>query len=190
MYFAESGFYDRRCNNERVGGRTQELPSLTGLEYAVVTTEHPGQELIAVERRLRAGPEQTQAEAAYYILDGTIYQCPDLQTLLTSRLVWLGLGFCRIDEAVGRIWQFVDSLAAQGSGTLEGSHETVKSGCEVLTGGWIHVGEFGEWCWGTKYQWCNVTTRQQQTGGPCCGFVVSNYTVSVSREAGEAATCG
>lgn len=87
-YFAGSCFYDRRANNERVGGRAHELPSLTGVEYVEVATAHTtGPELMAVERRVRSGPRTTHTEAVYYVLDGTVYQCPDLHTLLRSRLV-------------------------------------------------------------------------------------------------------
>jgi hypothetical protein len=36
----------------------------------------------------------THTEAAYYVLGGTVFQCPDLHTLLHTRLVriaWLGV---------------------------------------------------------------------------------------------------
>lgn len=93
MYFSGSCFYDpTRSSNERVGGRVQELVNMTGIEYVGVELAHPGPELMAVERRIRSGPHQTDTEAAYYMLDGTIYQCPDLHALLHSRLVgaWVG----------------------------------------------------------------------------------------------------
>ncbi len=86
-YFTGSLFYDLKCNNERVMGRVQELGSMTGVEYVEVETAHGGAHLMAVERRLRSGPNQTDTEAAYYMLEGTIYQAPDLKTLLQSRMV-------------------------------------------------------------------------------------------------------
>ena len=94
QYFAESCFYDLRCNNERVGGRVSELPRLTGVEYVEVAVAQDTPELMAIERRQRSGPTRTETEAAYYVLSGTVYQCPDLHTLLNSRLVraaWRGV---------------------------------------------------------------------------------------------------
>lgn len=49
-------------------------------------TDPSGNNAIVIKRRIRRSEQVSQTQAVYYILDGTIYQCPTVHELLTSRL--------------------------------------------------------------------------------------------------------
>lgn len=87
-YFFLSPFYQVDCINERV--RTGEVSRegaqyLTGIEYVLVPTG-AAPRLFVVERRLRRSTTDVAVLSVYYILDGSIFQCPDASTLLSSRV--------------------------------------------------------------------------------------------------------
>ncbi|KAN0063616.1 Mediator of RNA polymerase II transcription subunit 6 [Thecaphora frezii] len=99
-YFATSPFFDRRSNNEQIRMQNianginpnssispaqleHELKRFTGLEFVLV---HAKPELFVIHRRWRSGPDQVTPLAAYYIINESIYQAPDLYTVLASRL--------------------------------------------------------------------------------------------------------
>lgn len=97
-YFALSQFYDRTCTNEQLrmqtrftaaaGGpaapHTARLEDMVGTEYAVSRAAPP--RLFVLHRRQRHGPAEAEVTASYYVLDGTVYQAPDLLSLLRCRL--------------------------------------------------------------------------------------------------------
>ena len=91
-YFALSPFYDAACNNERLKMQRLELDRLKtmrGLEYEIVTRPLPPTapcSLFLIRKQRRSSPHQVKPLALYYILDGTIYQAPNLHAILTSRL--------------------------------------------------------------------------------------------------------
>lgn len=93
-YFALSPFYDRSCNNERLKMQRLELDrlkSMRGIEYENVPVPPPAQgqqySLFLVRKQRRISPHQVKPLAMYYVLDGTVYQAPNLHAMLTSRLV-------------------------------------------------------------------------------------------------------
>ncbi|KAJ8602338.1 hypothetical protein CTAYLR_004212 [Chrysophaeum taylorii] len=48
---------------------------------------HPsGRQAIVIKRRKRRSEHVSDVQAVYYILDGTIFQCPGILELVTSRL--------------------------------------------------------------------------------------------------------
>eukprot|EP01023_Acetabularia_acetabulum_P034705 TRINITY_DN3260_c0_g1_i1.p2 TRINITY_DN3260_c0_g1~~TRINITY_DN3260_c0_g1_i1.p2 ORF type:complete len:241 (+),score=45.76 TRINITY_DN3260_c0_g1_i1:338-1060(+) len=88
-YFALSTFYDRTCNNEIAKQRRLPPTDLwklpPGIEYVLQTAQPP--HLFIIRKQLRQGPEVTQPQALYYVLDGVVYQCPSLHAVLESRLL-------------------------------------------------------------------------------------------------------
>ncbi|SPO20188.1 related to MED6 - subunit of the RNA polymerase II mediator complex [Ustilago trichophora] len=98
-YFATSPFFDRRSNNEQIrmqniangiaGGmgakqEEEELKRFTGLEFVLVHARAPL--CFVVAKRWRTSPTETTPLAAYYIINDSIYQAPDLYSVLATRL--------------------------------------------------------------------------------------------------------
>ncbi|TKY90741.1 hypothetical protein EX895_000739 [Sporisorium graminicola] len=100
-YFATSPFFDRRSNNEQIrmqnianglavgvgmGARQeeQELKRFTGLEFVLVHARAPA--CFVVQKRWRSSPSESTPLAAYYIINDSIYQAPDLYSVLATRL--------------------------------------------------------------------------------------------------------
>lgn len=98
-YFSQSPFYDRSCNNEVLRmqssynslfekNHSQRLREMTsGFEYRTVAaalSQAPG--LFLVHKVQKLAESETKLLASYYVVDGVIYQCPDLYSLLNSRL--------------------------------------------------------------------------------------------------------
>lgn len=90
-YFALSPFYDRTCNNEQLRMRsihpldTSQLSKMTGVEYMLHEVQEPN--LFIFRKQKRDGPEKAIPISAYYILDGSIYQAPNLHNVIGSRVV-------------------------------------------------------------------------------------------------------
>lgn len=97
-YFAQSPFYDPTSNNAVLRMQTQfsmdpgsgvneaeELKRFVGVEFAVTHSDPPS--LFVIEKRDRLGPSETRAIACYYVLNNSIYQAPDLYSVLSNRLL-------------------------------------------------------------------------------------------------------
>lgn len=90
-YFALSPFYDRTCNNEQLRMEAihpldmTHLSKKTGMEYILHEAQEP--HLFVIRKQKRDGPEKVSAQAAYYVLDGSIYQAPHLYNVIGSRVV-------------------------------------------------------------------------------------------------------
>ncbi|KAF9982975.1 Mediator of RNA polymerase II transcription subunit 6 [Mortierella antarctica] len=93
-YFALSPFWDPECNNavlkmqtkfNNLGEMKQRLSEMTGVEFALVHDRYPT--LFVIQKQRRVNPQQVKPMAIYYVLQGSIYQCPDLQTLLSNRIL-------------------------------------------------------------------------------------------------------
>ncbi|CAI5478566.1 unnamed protein product [Closterium sp. Yama58-4] len=89
-YFANSPFYDRTCNNEQLRMQgihpldTARLREMVGWEYSLHMAQEP--HLFVLRKQKRDGPDRTTPVAAYYILDGSIYQAPSLHAVIGSRI--------------------------------------------------------------------------------------------------------
>lgn len=57
----------------------------TGMEYILHEAQEP--HLFVIRKQKRDGPEKVSAQAAYYVLDGSIYQAPHLYNVIGSRVV-------------------------------------------------------------------------------------------------------
>ncbi|KAG0239624.1 Mediator of RNA polymerase II transcription subunit 6 [Mortierella sp. GBA43] len=93
-YFALSPFWDPECNNavlrmqtqfNNLGEMKQRLSEMTGVEFALVHDRFPT--LFVIQKQRRRSPQEVKPMAIYYVLHGSIYQCPDLQTLLSNRIL-------------------------------------------------------------------------------------------------------
>jgi len=89
-YFMErtNPFYDRQCNNEvlRMQRASQDqLGGMVGTEYQLLFVQP--NILFVVRKQHRASPTHVTPIADYYIINGHIYQAPDLSNVLSSRLL-------------------------------------------------------------------------------------------------------
>ncbi|AEE76497.1 RNA polymerase transcriptional regulation mediator-like protein [Arabidopsis thaliana] len=89
-YFALSPFYDTTCNNEILRRRSihpldlSHLSKMTGLEYMLTDATEPN--LFVFRKQKRDGPEKVTPMLTYYILDGSIYQAPQLCSVFAARV--------------------------------------------------------------------------------------------------------
>ncbi|WOK94323.1 mediator of RNA polymerase II transcription subunit 6 [Canna indica] len=89
-YFALSPFYDWSCNNEQLRSRSihpldlSQLTKMTGTEYALSEVMEP--HLFVIRKQKRDGPEKVIPMLTYYILDGSIYQAPQLANVFAARI--------------------------------------------------------------------------------------------------------
>ncbi|KAG0319190.1 Mediator of RNA polymerase II transcription subunit 6 [Linnemannia gamsii] len=93
-YFAQSPFWDPSCNNaiirmqtqfNNLGEMTQKLRDQTGLEFALIHERYPT--LFIIQKQERKGPDYVLPMDIYYVLNGSIYMNPDVQTLLSNRVL-------------------------------------------------------------------------------------------------------
>jgi len=91
-YFSLSPFYDKQCSNEvcKMQGFSQnqiqnQLKAMTGVQY-VLDEGVQDARLFVVKQEYRQSNSYATLQAIYYILEGTIYQAPSVQSLMHSRL--------------------------------------------------------------------------------------------------------
>jgi hypothetical protein len=58
---------------------------MTGIEYVLSEVMEP--HLFIMRKQKRDGPDKITAMLAYYILDGSIYQAPQLSNVFAARIV-------------------------------------------------------------------------------------------------------
>ncbi|KAE8729089.1 Mediator of RNA polymerase II transcription subunit 6 [Hibiscus syriacus] len=89
-YFALSPFYDWTCNNEQLRMRSihpldiSQLSKMTGIEYMLSEVMEP--HLFVIRKQKRDSAEKVTPMLAYYILDGSIYQAPQLCNVFAARV--------------------------------------------------------------------------------------------------------
>merc|ERR1711953_336468 len=89
-YFTDrrNPFYDSNSNNEivKMQNRSHDmLANMTGIEYSLQFVQEPI--LYVVRKQQRHAPTQVTPISDYYIVAGTIYQAPDLCSVVNSRLL-------------------------------------------------------------------------------------------------------
>ena len=92
-YFARSPFYDEKSNNETLrmqGTSMSHLKTMTGLEFAVDESVGSAKNatdsrLFVIKKQERSSPSTARVLSVYYILDGTVYQSPNLLHLLMTK---------------------------------------------------------------------------------------------------------
>jgi len=91
-YFSDKSnpFYDRQCNNEHLKMQhagLDRLADMQGTEYGLIHYQDPILYVIQKrERRIVNGTTTITPLAHYHIIGGTVYQAPDLASVLNSRL--------------------------------------------------------------------------------------------------------
>ena len=88
-YFCQKSnpFYDSTCNNEMCKMRRQDLSqtrNMVGIEYDVTHIQDPC--LFIIRKLYRESPTKIIPTAYYSIIDGDVYQCPDLLSIINSKL--------------------------------------------------------------------------------------------------------
>ncbi|GFY97126.1 RNA polymerase transcriptional regulation mediator-like protein [Actinidia rufa] len=89
-YFALSPFYDWSCNNEQLRTRSihpldiSHLSKMKGTEYILSEVMEP--HLFVFRMQKRDSPEKVTAMLTYYVMDGSIYQAPQLCNVFAARV--------------------------------------------------------------------------------------------------------
>jgi len=89
-YFSDrrNPFYDTTCNNEvlKMQNRSMDqLANMQGVEYCLLYVQEPI--LYVIRKQNRNSPSHVTPISDYYIVAGTIYQAPDLCSVVNSRLL-------------------------------------------------------------------------------------------------------
>lgn len=89
-YFSDrrNPFYDTSCNNEvlKMQNRSlDQLANMPGVEYSLLYVQEPI--LYVIRKQNRHSPSHVTPISDYYIVAGTIYQAPDLCSVVNSRLL-------------------------------------------------------------------------------------------------------
>jgi len=90
-FFKQSPFYSKSCNNEHPNIPLNDLgldtlKSLTGREYIIDSSNSSAPELWVIKENFRTSPSSSHEVRAFYLLYGNIYQAPQLNMLIESRL--------------------------------------------------------------------------------------------------------
>lgn len=88
IYFCDQSnpFYDSQSDNQQLimqGLPMDRLSKMTGYQFSLVHTCGP---LFVIGKYKRTNEFSVQPLCYYYVMDGTVYQCPDMYTFIQSRL--------------------------------------------------------------------------------------------------------
>lgn len=89
-YFCQKSnpFYDKLCNNEIAKMQKlspEQMLMMTGNEYVLLHVQEPI--LYVIRKQDRIGPDSVTPLVDYYILAGIVYQAPDLNSIIQSRVM-------------------------------------------------------------------------------------------------------
>lgn len=89
-YFCQKSnpFYDKLCNNEIAKMQrlsSEQMAMMTGIEYTLLHVQEPI--LYVIRKQDRIGPDSATPLVDYYILAGVVYQAPDLNSIIQSRVL-------------------------------------------------------------------------------------------------------
>ena len=88
-YFYESPFFDPTSNNQLIrtqGVAPEHMISMTGMEYVLDELNMCEPHLYVIKKQRRESPRKAELLEVYYVIDGIIYQSPDLLQLFRSRI--------------------------------------------------------------------------------------------------------
>ncbi|KAJ6735395.1 MEDIATOR OF RNA polymerase II TRANSCRIPTION SUBUNIT 6 [Salix purpurea] len=109
-YFALSPFYDWTCNNEQLRSQSihpldiSHLLKMTGTEYMLIEVMEP--HLFVFRKQKRDSAEKVTPMLTYYVLDGSIYQAPQLCSVFAARVVT----YQRLLVLLHQSWRRLDTL--------------------------------------------------------------------------------
>lgn len=78
----------RSCNNEQLKMQRlgmEKLTQMRGIEYVLFAAKEP--DLYVIRKQKRESPSSAIPQTTYYIIKGTVYQSPNLFSVLASRTV-------------------------------------------------------------------------------------------------------
>eukprot|EP00116_Pleurobrachia_bachei_P009841 sb/3470103/ len=119
-YFCQRSnpFYDKTCNNEIAKMQRlnpNQLQNMKGVEYTLLHVDEQS-DLMIIRKQERHSSSHVVPLANYYVLQGTIYQAPDMYNVLNSRLAGSlhhmqkaldkTLAMSRFDPNKGHYWSF------------------------------------------------------------------------------------
>ncbi|ORY85487.1 MED6 mediator sub complex component-domain-containing protein [Protomyces lactucae-debilis] len=119
-YFSQSPFFDRSSNNavlkqqsqfQNFGDIPQALQKMRGVEFAIYDARPP--DLWTIAKQVRESVEEVQVVNMYFIANGNIYQAPDVDAIMQSRLL-------NISSSIA---EALDALKAQVSFTPAGGYQ-------------------------------------------------------------------
>lgn len=89
-YFCQKSnpFYDKMCNNEIAKMQRlspEQMTMMTGIEYVLLHVQEPI--LYVIRRQDRMSPDTATPLVDYYILAGVVYQAPDINSIIQSRVL-------------------------------------------------------------------------------------------------------
>lgn len=89
-YFCQKSnpFYDKQCNNEVAKMQNlspEQRLKMIGKEYILLHVQEPV--LYIIRKQERLGPDSATPLEDYYVLAGVVYQAPDLNSILQSRVL-------------------------------------------------------------------------------------------------------
>lgn len=125
-YFCDPSnvFYDVSSCNQHLRMQNLNRPlreclqSMQGIQFAVVGANHP---LYVIVKQRRNSPTNVTPLCYYYVVNGTVYQCPDIYTFVQSKLIGAvdplrraleqARQFSRYNVAKGYYWEFKEPTA-------------------------------------------------------------------------------
>lgn len=131
-YFCQKSnpFYDKTCNNEIAKMQRltpDQMLMMTGKEYILLHVQEPI--LYVIRKQDRTAPDAATPLVDYYILAGVVYQAPDLNSIIQSRVLNSALNLksaleefqsiCSFNPSTGYSWkhqQAVESTKAKERG--------------------------------------------------------------------------
>ncbi|KAB5516889.1 hypothetical protein DKX38_027537 [Salix brachista] len=131
-YFALSPFYDWTCNNEQLRSQSihpldlSHLLKMTGTEYMLSEVMEP--HLFVFRKQKRDSAEKVTPMLTYYVLDGSIYQAPQLCSVFAARV---GRALYYISKAFGTAASKLEKIGYVDSEN-EGAASESKIGKEVI----------------------------------------------------------
>lgn len=127
-YFCQKSnpFYDKLCNNEIAKMQRlspDQMIMMTGIEFILLHVQEPI--LYVIRKQERLGPDSTIPIVDYYILAGVVYQAPDLNSIIQSRVLNSALNLksaldefkelCSFNPSTGYSWTSDESEKASKS---------------------------------------------------------------------------
>uniref|UniRef100_A0A7N0V0H5 Mediator of RNA polymerase II transcription subunit 6 n=1 Tax=Kalanchoe fedtschenkoi TaxID=63787 RepID=A0A7N0V0H5_KALFE len=132
-YFALSPYYDWTCNNEQLRMNSihpldiSHLSKMTGMEYMLTEVVEPN--LFVFKKQKRDGPEKVTPILTYYVLDGTIYQAPQLCNVFSARI---GRALYHISKAFTTASSKLEKIGYSVDAENENAAPEPKTGKEII----------------------------------------------------------